>query len=512
VLQVLSGARLETTNAVVGNGATSTGVVEVSGAGAAWDILGFMNLGVNGLSNIKILSGGRVVNTSSARMTTLGGESHVEVGGENSTWTVGTTITVGEAGYATLDIHSGGRVTSTSAVIAESVGSRGVVDVEGEGSTWEITGTLDVSDPGEAELRIADGGRVSTTGVARIAGQGRLILDDGRLEVDGAGGLTNQGLLEGSGRIQGAVTNSVPGDVRVRTGDRLVIGLTLVNASDLEVDGGELEVLGTVSNSGDVSVRNGVMRSAGYNNHPGSMLAAVGGPVAVHGPVTNSLGAQVVVGAGSTAVFHDTLTNNGELTILPDSSALMLKDLFFSGGATFSLQLSAASAGAAAPAQVDGGATLAGTLEVDLASGFTPAIGDAFELLTAAGGRSGVFGNEVLPSLPGGLGWDLAYTPDAVTLTVVPNLTADFDVDGDVDAADLARWKTGFGLASGALKASGDENGDGDVDGADFLAWQRQVGAGGATQAAAPVPEPGGVALAASALVGAVALRRRSRR
>ena len=67
-----------------------------------------------------------------------------------------------------------------------------------------------------------------------------------------------------------------------------------------------------------------------------------------------------------------------------------------------------------------------------------------------------------------------------------PSLSADFDEDGDVDAADLAKWKTGFGIASGAAHMQGDADGNGAVDGADYLAWQRQFG----TTLAAPAAEP----------------------
>jgi T5SS/PEP-CTERM-associated repeat protein len=444
-------------------------------------------------------------------MATFAGESHAEVGGTNSAWNFGTTMTVGESGYATLDIHSGGRVTSGAAIIGDNADSRGVVDVDGEGSTWEIAGTLDVSNPGEAELRIASGGRVSTAGVTRVDPAGRIEFDGGRLEIAAAAGLTNGGLVEGDGRIHGAVSNVISGEMRTHTGDRLILGATLSNAGVIDLDGGELEVLGIAINTGDITARNAVVRmSSGLSNSAGSQLAAVGGPVAIHGTVVNALNAQIVAGADSTVVFHDTLTNNGQLAILPDSSVLMLKNLSFGGTATLSLQLGAASASAAsAPVQVDGTATLAGTLDIDLASGFTPMLGDSFNLLTAIGGRSGFFAAEALPSLPGGLGWDVNYTPSAVTLSVVPNLSADFDSDGDVDAADLARWKGGFGAASGAEKIDGDENLDGDVDGADFLAWQRQVGLGGSTQAAADsVPEPAALWLAAVGLASAAAVRR----
>jgi uncharacterized protein (TIGR03790 family) len=68
------------------------------------------------------------------------------------------------------------------------------------------------------------------------------------------------------------------------------------------------------------------------------------------------------------------------------------------------------------------------------------------------------------------------------------NLTADFEVDSQVNGNDLDIWEFGYGK-----NAAGDADGDGDTDGRDFLIWQRQ--ASGTTASEAPanqtVPEPG---------------------
>ncbi len=92
---------------------------------------------------------------------------------------------------------------------------------------------------------------------------------------------------------------------------------------------------------------------------------------------------------------------------------------------------------------------------------------------------------------------------DAVSLEA---LLADFDADLDVDAADLAAWKTGVGIQSGAIRANGDANGDGVVDGTDFLIWQRQLTATSplSTQT---VPEPHSFVLFAMALASMLAQR-----
>ncbi|TWU26075.1 lamin tail domain-containing protein [Bythopirellula polymerisocia] len=76
-------------------------------------------------------------------------------------------------------------------------------------------------------------------------------------------------------------------------------------------------------------------------------------------------------------------------------------------------------------------------------------------------------------------------------ISPIPIFTADFDGDGDVDAADLVKWQEAYGLTSLA-----DADQDGDSDGADFLEWQRQFGSGTpGTESLRTVPEPNSILL-----------------
>lgn len=70
--------------------------------------------------------------------------------------------------------------------------------------------------------------------------------------------------------------------------------------------------------------------------------------------------------------------------------------------------------------------------------------------------------------------------------------SADFNLDGVVDADDLAMLQSGFGLETGATRDDGDATGDGLVDGADLLQWQTQSSSSGAsaTPTSAAIPEP----------------------
>lgn len=513
-LQLLAQGRMDSGNVVMGSAATGVGLALVNGTGSFWDVTGFMNIGVLGNANLRIFEGGRVIATGAARLaTTAGSEAHVTVSGNSSQWTLGTGVTVGESGFATLDVLSGGRVVSGAVKLGDNVGSRGSVTVSGPDSTWEITGALDVSEPGEASLTIASGGLVTTSGVTRIAAAGQLLMGGGRLEA-GSGGVFNSGLIDGGGRIVAPVTNNATGKLRVRGGFQLVLTEGLTNAGTIDVAGGELEVLGATVNTLDIDARDATLRfGGGLSNNALGALAITEGTVDVFGAVTNASGAQIVVGAEAHGVFHDPVTNNGQLFVMPGANLLALENLTLGGSALMALQLgSEETQEDGAQVEVGGLATLAGNLQVNLASGFAPQLGDSFQVVSAAGGVSGTFAQQALPTLGGGLAWDVDYSATAVTLNVVAGATADFNGDGFVNSADFAIFKGGFGTVGTADQGDGDTDGDNDVDGSDFLAWQQQFGAvPDAAPAAGAVPEPAcGLMLAMGA--AALGMRRRASR
>ncbi len=68
--------------------------------------------------------------------------------------------------------------------------------------------------------------------------------------------------------------------------------------------------------------------------------------------------------------------------------------------------------------------------------------------------------------------------------------TADFDIDLDVDAADLAIWEASYGVDNG-----GDTDIDSDTDGTDFLAWQQQFTGPGPLAGSLAIPEPSSLVL-----------------
>ena len=90
---------------------------------------------------------------------------------------------------------------------------------------------------------------------------------------------------------------------------------------------------------------------------------------------------------------------------------------------------------------------------------------------------------------------------------LIPDLPADFNDDGFVNAADLMKWESDYGPSDGS-----DSDGDGDSDGADFLAWQRGMKTASAGSGlGSTVPEPVSIGLLATALTILASGRRASR-
>lgn len=516
-MQLVSQARMETGAVTVATAATGVGSANVSGTGSIWEVNGAFTLGASGVASLDVNQGGRLNNTGAANLATMaGGEATALISGTGSVWNAGSALTVGGAGSGVLRVFSGGRVNAATTTLANVATARGEVSVDGAGTVFDVTGTLDVGGVAAAEalFTVSNSAVANVSGQARVGTGGEMLLGGGRLNA--GGGLSNQGIVRGAGRINGAVTNAVAGEIRTQSGSALVLGNALSNAGLVHMNGGEMEVLGLTTNTGDIDIRSGLVRfSGGLNNNNGAQFALVGGVNDVFGAITNAAGAEIVVGSDASAVFHDALTNNGEVFLAPGAELLTLENLSFTPSSLVSLQLSSFNAQEEfTPLEISGQATLAGQLDVQLASGFTPELGDMYQLISASGGLAGSFGAANLPALSSGLEWDVNYDPTSLTLSVVAGGgIADFDGDGDVDSADLTEWRNGFGTPAGASSGDGDADTDGDVDGRDFLAWQRRLGSNpGTAPAVAAVPEPSFATLTMAAAVMACACGRLPRR
>jgi hypothetical protein len=148
---------------------------------------------------------------------------------------------------------------------------------------------------------------------------------------------------------------------------------------------------------------------------------------------------------------------------------------------------------------VGGLATLDGKLVVDLISlsreAFIPANGDAFGILSAAGGISGAFDVLDLPPLPPHLSWQHIIRGTTFFLTVAPQVPGDYNANGVVDAADFIVWRKSLGQTG--VRPAADGTGpsgipDGVVDQMDYQFWRSNFGVNLAEIASLSVPEPFG--------------------
>jgi hypothetical protein len=186
-------------------------------------------------------------------------------------------------------------------------------------------------------------------------------------------------------------------------------------------------------------------------------------------------------------------TGSGHLQLASTATLDIGENFSQSAGGTLAIELDDFISGSLS---VGGTASLAGTLQISLDTGYSPDAGDAFELISATE-IVGAYDDIQLPEIAAGLAWHLDYGATSVDLVVL--YAADFDHNGTVNSHDLSVWQEAFGTNS-----LGDADGDGDTDGRDFLVWQRQFGSSVPLGLAAQtIPEPGTCFLFVAVLIAA---------
>ena len=151
---------------------------------------------------------------------------------------------------------------------------------------------------------------------------------------------------------------------------------------------------------------------------------------------------------------------------------------------------------------------------------FLASVGPTIQYLDSETGQVGLLNLPFAPTtqtrrqliieLDGGSGMLFKFNTGGPFLGI--EASADFDLDGDVDGADLLRWQRGVGAAD-AIYGSGDANSDGVVNHLDLNVWKSQLAALPASaMTLASVPEPAAAGLCASAAFTLAGTRSRTRR
>jgi len=220
------------------------------------------------------------------------------------------------------------------------------------------------------------------------------------------------GALTGSGKISGSGTTKVGGK-----NENCSFSGTFGDNINLEKNGTAKLTLGkTHPGMGNVTVNSGnlTVKTTSTDAAVGTKALLVKGVLAgaaVYGNSSNKFEAGSVLNPGSTARSdkNRTIRFTNDLNMEP-GSAVLLELLATNKYGQF---------------VVDGNLTLGATVNVELHSSYTPALGDEFILWTAGSADEFDFKQIVLPVLPSGLYWDTTaatHTSGLVKITDQPGL------------------------------------------------------------------------------------------
>jgi len=292
------------------------------------------------------------------------------------------------------------------------------------------------------------------------------------------GGITNTGVVQGSGSVAnaivnqgqiectagtlflgGAVTNTATGSISAATGGKVVVTTAASeNQGAVSLDGGEVRFNQPLVNakSGRIAGRGRYLFSGGLTNW-GQMqfsggVADVFGAIGLVGGATG--GKIINSGSGNLVTFYDDVTHNGaEIRTSSGNTSVFFGNVSgagnFTGTGTVQFEggyspgnspaavgfegdamlgsesrLRMELAGRERGAQYDwllvsGLMVLDGALDVTLLGGYQPRPGDSFDLLDW-GTLAGTFDSVSLPALGAGMAWDTTTLYDSGTITVAP--------------------------------------------------------------------------------------------
>lgn len=237
---------------------------------------------------------------------------------------------------------------------------------------------------------------------------------------------------------------------------------------------------------------------------------------AIPGPVTVNATA-ILQGVGSVTGLV-TIAGGGTLSPGNSPGNLAVGSLSLSSGSQTNIELGGITRGSQYDAVIsNGNVSLAGTLNVSLINGFTPAPGGdtSFDILDWDA-LSGKFSTVQLPSLTAPMDWNLSQLYATGVITATPYMPGDFNRDGHVTVADVEAMMTAVSDLSGyqsknklttpQLLTIGDLDNSGSITNADIqslislLANNARSGGGSLTA----VPEPTSCILASIALMAAL--------
>ncbi|HBC0587964.1 autotransporter outer membrane beta-barrel domain-containing protein [Enterobacter cloacae] len=317
-MNILNGGTVNSNaDSSVGYDFGSSGTVDISGVGSAWNNSSDFYVGYYGEGSLTIRNGATVNNTSSSIGFDEDSSGSVTLTGASSVWNNRNRLIVGDSGEGHLKITDGATVNNTNGYIRNYLtGASATVDVTGAGTSWNNSNYLYVGFSGEGRLSISDGATVSNT--VGYVGFGDSLSATSVVDVTGAGSVWNNSVrlfvgYWGQGQLNisdGATVNSEGGSIGYWKKNTLNTVNVTGAGSAWNNSTGELSVghYGngrlTISDNGTVSVP--LITIAAYEGSSGvlNIGAAQGEPATVAGMLLTDT---VFLGSGnSTLVLNHT--------------------------------------------------------------------------------------------------------------------------------------------------------------------------------------------------------------
>ncbi len=323
---LLVGNQTSNTVFVVGNQASATGSVSVSGSTSGLGVYGGNIVGASGVGSLSFAGGATFIsgatpgaaglvlgeNTGGIGSVVLAGGSYASITGQTE---------VGEGGSGFLSIAGGSglidQATGAPAlVVAGGSGSTGNVLVSDAGSYLSLTGGLEVGGAGYGTFTVANGALAASSGTLSVGAHGT-VLASGVGSKLSAGAVANLGTITAGGgtlSFLGAVSGS--GSLAISANGLMSLGSTEANAVSFGSGGGSLVVLsaadigGTVAgwSSGDfIDLSTVAATSESFANGTLSLLGSgnqVLGTVAFSGALATHNFTLTALGGGGTSIGY----------------------------------------------------------------------------------------------------------------------------------------------------------------------------------------------------------------
>ncbi len=308
---------------------TSFGSLQIDGAGSQLNASQALQLGRDGDGALSITNGG-VLNSVGGYLATTGSATAI-VSGVGSAWNSTLAIQVGGAGLADMTISSGGLVSAPSITLGDFAGGSGHIIIFNDGSLLSSSGALILGEQGQGVLNVLSLGDVVTNSAILgddTSGFGELTISDMGSTVNVSGAMVVANLGQGSVSVdnRGALNDATAyvGASASGVGRVSVSGAgSAWNNSDLAVIGYDGHGAVQVADAGALSATNGIVVALNAGSVGTLTIGGIGAPAA-----EGSISAPVIMfGAGDgEVVFNHTNTGLAFSTPFAGASGLISFD------------------------------------------------------------------------------------------------------------------------------------------------------------------------------------------